>query len=213
MKKLFLAFSALLGLTGAIHSAEPISIQNAGDHDRVYKAACDIIEPYMRLHGKPEKKVTPAAVTEIKRAIGMLDAVTTYAPTNWAAFWIKGKAYQAVDDRKAACAEFKSAFDLQDKNPDVAREYMFECLNLGDGAEGLRAAQHAVSLNPSDAGLHANLALALIIAAKPKEALAAIDESLRIDPKDQISQNVRKVVLKIIDGTKPQPRTLGELGK
>jgi tetratricopeptide (TPR) repeat protein len=212
MKRLFTLFTTLLGLGGAAGPSEPVSIRDADDHNRVYKAACDIIQPYMRLHGKPEKKVTRDSTIELKRAIQMLDAVTTYAPTNWSAFWIKGKAYQAIEDRKAACAAFKSAFDLQDKNPDVAREYMFECLNLGDGVEGLRAAQHALALNPSDAGLHANLALALVIAAKPKEALAAIDEALRIDPQDKISQNVRKVVMKIIDGTKPQPKTLSELG-
>ena len=142
----------------------------------------------------------------------MLDAVTAYAPANWSAHWIKGKAYQAMGDSKAACAAFKNASDLQDKNPDVAREYMFECLQLGDGAEGLRAAQRALALHPADAGLHANLALALIIAAKPQRALIAVDEALGIDPQDRISQNVRKAVLKIIDGSKPQPRTLSELG-
>ena len=211
MKNMLTFVTALLGLGGTNHASEAITIRDADDHNRVYKAACDIIEPYMRLQGKPEKKVTTAAATELKRAIKMLDAVTTYAPKNWSAFWIKGKAYQAIEDRAAACAAFKSAFDLQDKNPDVAREYMFECLNLGHGAEGVRAAQYALALKPSDAGLNANLALALVIAAKPKEALAAIDEALRIDPQDEISQNVRKVVLRIIDGTKPQPKTLSEL--
>jgi len=209
--KVFTLLSALLGFGEVARPSEPTPIRDADDHNRVYKAACDIIQPYMRLHGEPEKKVTKHSATELKQAIQMLDAVTTYAPRNWNAFWIKGKAYQAIEDRQAACAAFKSAFDLQDKNPDVAREYMLECLNLGNGTEGLRAAQHALALDPSDAGLHANLALAFIIAAKPNEALAAIDEALRLDPQDKISQNVRKVVLKIIDGTKPQPRTLGDL--
>jgi tetratricopeptide (TPR) repeat protein len=211
MMQILTIINSLLGLGGSARASEPITIQDTDDHNRVYKAACDTIQPYLRLHGKPEKKVTSSAGAELRHAIEMLDAVTEFAPTNWSAFWIKGKAYQALEDRKAACAAFKSAFDLQDKNPDVAREYMFECLNLGDGAEGLRAAQHALALNPSDAGLHANLALAFIIAARPKDALSAIDDALKIDPNDRISQNVRKVVLKIIDGTKPQPKKLAEL--
>jgi tetratricopeptide (TPR) repeat protein len=213
MKKLLTLFATLFGLGATARSAEPPSVQNADDHNRVYTAACNLIEPYLRLHGKPEKKVSKNAAAQLRQAIAMLDAVTTYAPANWSAFWVKGKAYQALDDRKAACAAFKSAFDVQENNPDVAREYMYECLNLGDGVEGLRAARHALALNPSDAGLHANLALALVIAAQPREALAAVDEALRIDPRDTISQNVRKVVLKILDGTTPQPRTLGELEK
>jgi tetratricopeptide (TPR) repeat protein len=211
MKKFVALLGALLGLGGVARSADPISIHDVNDYSRVYKTACDIIEPYMRLHDRPVKKVTSGVAVQLNEAIQMLDAVTAYNPKNWNAFWIKGKAYQAMEDRHAACAAFKEAFDLQDKNPDVAREYMYECLKLGDGAEGLRAAQRAVDLNPSDAGLHANLALALVIAAKPRDALKAIDEALQMAPGDRISQNVRKVILKIIDGTKPLPRTLSEL--
>ncbi|HYE20003.1 MAG TPA: hypothetical protein VEA69_16255 [Tepidisphaeraceae bacterium] len=212
MPKVFTVLAALLGLGGTARAADPVTIRNADDHNRVYTAACDIIQPYMRLHGVPDKKVTPDSAIELNRAIRTLDAVTAYAPTNWNAFWIKGKAYQAIEDRKAARAAFKSAFDLQDKHPDVAREYMLECLRLGDGVEGVRVARHAVALRPSDAGLRANLGLALIIAAEPKEALTAVDEALRIDPQDKISHNLRNVVLKIIAGTKPQPKTLDELG-
>jgi hypothetical protein len=114
----------LHGFGGVVHPSEPVSIRDSDDHNRVYRAACDIIQPYMRLHGTPEEKVTRNAATELKQAIGMLDAVTTYAPENWSAFWIKGKAYQALANRKDARVAFKSAFDLQDKNPDVAREYV-----------------------------------------------------------------------------------------
>ncbi len=134
--------------------SEPVIIRNVDDWNRVYAAAVEIINPFMRLHDKPEKKVTKDAAQQIKRGIEMLDAVTTYRP-GWSAFWVKGKAHQALDDSKAACAAFKSAFALQDKNPDVAREYMLECLKLGEGAEGVRVARHAVTLDPSDAGLHA----------------------------------------------------------
>ena len=45
----FLAFvSALLGFGGAIYASEPVTIQNADDHNRVYKAAWGLIEPYIR---------------------------------------------------------------------------------------------------------------------------------------------------------------------
>ena len=211
MNRFFNFIIALLGFGRAAWASDSIAIRNVDDQNRIYQAACDIIEPYMRLADKPPKKVTSEAAVELQRAIQMLDAVTTHAPANWSAFWIKGKACQAIGDSKAACAAFKSAFDLQDKNPDVAREYMYECLKLGDGAEGLRAAQQALAVNPSDAGLHANLALALLIAAKPKEAQVAVDEALKMDPQDKISQRLHQMILKVIDGSRAQPTKLSEL--
>ena len=190
----------------------PPAISSDDEHNRVYQEACDIINPYLRLHGKDSKSLGRDGSSKIRRAISMLDAVTAYHQDNWSAYWIKGKAYQALEQSREACTEFKRAFDLQDKNPDVAREYMFECLNLGDGAEGLRAARHAVSLDTQSPGLHANLALAYLVAGQPSAAIKAVDESLRLDPSDSISQNVRRVAQQILDGKRPIPKTLHELG-
>ncbi len=209
--RLLALMSSLLGCSKPVDSAPLPTISNDDEHNRFYQEGCDLINPYLILHGVEQKRIDGAAKTKIARGIALLGVVTTYSPSNWSAHWICGKGYQALGDSPAACDAFKFAFDIQTKNPDVAREYMFECLNLGRGSEGLRAAKVAVDLNPSDAGLHANLALAYLVSGDAPSALNAVDEALRIDPSDSISKNVRKVTQQIIDGKRPLPRKLGEL--
>jgi hypothetical protein len=74
-------------------------IRSTEEHNRLYKQGTDLISPYMRLHGVPEKSSqTPAAQQDIRRGIALLQAVTSYAPSNWNAYWIVGKAYQALGE-------------------------------------------------------------------------------------------------------------------
>lgn len=88
---------------------------------------------------------------------------------------------------------------------------MFECLELGRTAEGIAVAEHAVSLEPKNAGLLANLALAYTIAARISEASTTVEKSLSIDPTDEVTLNLKRAIKEIAEGAKPQPRTLGEL--
>jgi predicted Zn-dependent protease len=88
---------------------------------------------------------------------------------------------------------------------------MFECLELGKTNDAVDAAEHAVELNPSDAGLKANLALAYTIGGRVSEAQSEIEKSLALDPKDEVSVTLRRVIHEISQGKRRQPRTLREL--
>jgi Flp pilus assembly protein TadD len=158
-------------------------------------------------------KVTESVRREVLGGIRDLDAVTTYNPANWAAFWIKGKGYQLLGDHESANREFKASFEIQKENPDVAREYAVSCLELGRGSEAIRATEHAIQLTPADAGLRANLALALLIDGRNEEARTAIDQALKMDPSDKISHALRKVVEEVAAGKRKQPRTMSDLNK
>lgn len=127
------------------------------------------------------------------------------------AYWVMGKAYQALNQSENACDAFGRSFAIQKDNPDVAREYMFECLNLGRTAEAIDAARHGVELSPNDAGLVANLALAYLVGGQIDEAVTAIDKSLKIAPDDKITQDLRTIILEVRDGKRPQPKSLREL--
>jgi tetratricopeptide (TPR) repeat protein len=211
--RLLALMSSMVGCSGAV-DADPLpTISNSDEQNRVYRKGCDLIKPYMRIHGVEAKRIDAAAKAKIARGIALLGVVTKYSPSNWSAHWICGKGYQALGDSPAACDAFKRAFEIQTENPDVAREYMFECLNLGRGIEGLRAATLAVKLNPSDAGLHANLALAYLVSGDPPSALKAVDEALRLNPSDAISKNVGRVTQQIIDGKRSIPKKLSDLNR
>jgi tetratricopeptide (TPR) repeat protein len=199
-------------LTGASAVAEEIIVTNDDHQHAVYERGSGLISPHMHLLERGPK-VTKRVCDQVSKGIRDLDAVTTYNPKNWAAFWIKGKGYQVLGDHASAHSEFKSSFGIQKENPDVSREYVASCLELGFGGEGMQAAKHAIELIPADAGLHANLALALLISGENQEAKEVIEHALELSPDDKISQAVMKVVDDVIAGKNRQPKTMADLGK
>jgi tetratricopeptide (TPR) repeat protein len=204
---------ALVGCSRQQPRSESIPvIRNDEEHNRYCKEASDLVMPYCRLtDGREKPSNTPKVQTDLQRGIALYKAVVTYAPSNWSAYWFMGKAYQALREPTAACEAFGTAYSIQKENVDIAREFMFECLEIGRTSEGVAAAEHAVSLKPRDAGLLANLALAYTIAGRTSEALSKVEESLSIDPTDKITVNLKRVIREIIEGKRPQPKKLSDL--
>jgi len=209
-------FSTLFGCKKESLIEQPpttvVTVSDDDQHNEIYERGSQLISPHMQLLDR-DPRVTKAVREQVTRGIRDLDAVTTYNPGNWAAFWIKGKGYQVLGAHEAANREFKASFDIQKQNPDVAREYAASCLELGHGAEAVRVAQHAIDVTPDDAGLYANLALAFLIDGKNAEAKKAIEQALMMAPQDKISQAVRIVVDDVIAGKRRQPKTMADLNK
>jgi Tfp pilus assembly protein PilF len=189
-----------------------VTVSDDDQHNEIYEPGSQLISPHMQLLNR-DPRVTRSVKEQVTRGIRDLDAVTTFNPENWAAFWIKGKGYQVLGEHEAANSEFKASFDIQKENPDVAREYAASCLELGHGAEAVRVAQHAIDVTPDDAGLYANLALAFLIDGKNSEAKKAVEQALAMAPQDKISQAVRGVVDDVIAGKRGQPKTMADLNK
>lgn len=189
-----------------------VIVSDDDQHNEIYERGSQLISPHMQLLDR-DPRVTKAVREQVTRGIRDLDAVTTFNPGNWAAFWIKGKGYQVLGSHEAANKEFKASFEIQKENPDVAREYAASCLELGLGAEAVRVARHAIDRAPNDAGLHANLALALLIDGKAPEAKKAVEQALTMAPQDKISQAVRGVVDDVIAGKRRQPKTMADLNR
>jgi len=189
-----------------------VIVTNDDQHNEIFERGSQLISPHMQLLDR-DPRVTKAVREQVTRAIRDLDAVTTFNPGNWAAFWIKGKGYQVLGAHEAANKEFKASFDIQKQNPDVAREYASSCLELGHGAEAVRLSQYAIELTPDDAGLYANLALAYLIDGKNTEAKKAVEQALTMAPQDKISQAVQGIVDDIVAGKRKQPKTMADLNK
>jgi tetratricopeptide (TPR) repeat protein len=205
---------AILGLSGCgVESpdAAEVKVNSPEEHDRVYREGAELITPYMQLQGRAPRPVSADARKEILRGIRLLERVTEYNPNNWSAYWVMGKGYQAVADPNSACNAFRKSFGIQRQNPDVAREYMFECLKLGRATDGVNAAEHAVSLRPNDAGLLANQALAYLIGGRVDDALRSVDKSLGVAADDQITKDLKRVILEVKSGARPQPRKMSDL--
>jgi tetratricopeptide (TPR) repeat protein len=199
------------GVVGCSRQEAP-KTYSAADHNRLFKEGGDLIKPYMRLHGQPRNpSITGRARKDVSHGIELLQAVININPTNWAAYWVIGKGYQTLGKSEEACEAFGHSFAIQKQNADVAREYMFECLDLGRAKEGVDAAEHAVALEPNDAGLAANLALAYLIAGRNGESLKKAEEALGRDPADTVTQAVVRVIREVASGKRPQPRRMKDV--
>jgi tetratricopeptide (TPR) repeat protein len=215
LRKLFMLsrmFGFICALVGCSRQEAPKTYSPA-DHNRLFKEGSDLIAPYMRLHGQPRNPIiTGRARKDVTHGIELLQAVVSINSQNWSAYWVIGKGYQSLGESEKACDAFAQSFALQKQNADVAREYMFECLDLGRVQEGVAAAEHAVNLKPKEPGLHANLALAYIVAGKNAEALKKAEEALALDPSDKVTQSVVRVIREVASGKRHQPKTLKDLG-
>jgi cytochrome c-type biogenesis protein CcmH/NrfG len=184
----------------------------AADHDEIFQQGTGLLKPYMRLHDVPPKRSsTRSARNDLNNGIHLLKEVIKINPQNWPAYWTMGKAYQALDEHELACDAFQCAYDLQRDNPDVAREYMNECLDVGKPAEAIEAAKHALTLKPDDPGLQANLALACLFNGQFNEALMNIEVSIAHAPDDEISKRVKQRIIDVREGRRRQPKKLSDL--
>lgn len=177
-----------------------------------HNAYCDsgsaLIMPYIVLADNSPKRVY---APHIKKGIQYLDAVTTMNSENWGAFWLKGKAYQALELDQQSYDNFKSAYDLQKENPDVAREFAFACMDLAKGDEAVAVASQALSVKPEDAGLTGNLALAYLIQGDVAQAEAYIRHALSLDATDEINRNLLVKILEVKRGERDIPQRVSDL--
>jgi tetratricopeptide (TPR) repeat protein len=179
-------------------------------HDEVYKRAIDLIEPHMRLAGR-KPSASRRRDADLREGIGYLDAALQLVPGNWAAWWVRGKAQQALGDHEAAYESLRRAYAINSGHVDVGREFVAECLETGRGAEGAEIAEVLSRREPKNAGLLANLAVAYLIGGRLDDASRAADAALQLDRTDAITASVRRRIEDVRAGRWPQPTRLAEL--
>lgn len=181
------------------------------EHDRLFKEGSALIQPYIKLRGRPGLTRDKKSEDDINRGIKLLGKLTEVNPQNWSALWFIGKAYQVLGNSEKACSAFEKSFLIQKQNPDVAREYSFECLRLGRVQESVNAAEHAYNLDPKNAGLISNLALSYVMAGRNADALNLTEKAIAIAPTDKIAKNLNKLIQEIMSGVRKQPESLKDL--
>jgi tetratricopeptide (TPR) repeat protein len=178
--------------------------------DFLYKTGTELIMPYIEYSDQPfmpykrDKDI-------LKKGIVFLDAVTQINPENDSAFWVKGKAYQAMKMDKEAYEEFNTSFNLNKTNPDIARELCRECLELGLAEEAVSVSKFASSLDPDDAGLMGNVALSYLIKGDLPAAKKIAKKALNLDPEDVINRNLLHYIDDINSGKRKLPKKLSEI--
>jgi Flp pilus assembly protein TadD len=181
-------------------------------HNRLYREAWKIIEGEIHIHDRvAPSKATWSVRRKLKQAISRFEQTLQLNPTNWSSMWALGKIYQRLNDDTTALDWFTKAHQINGANPDVAREAALCAMNLGDSKAALKFTTAAMTLNPNDAGLVANHALALLLDHQPESAKTSAERAVSASPQDSISKHVLRLIDDVIAGRRPYPKTVRDL--
>jgi len=101
--------------------------------------------------------------------------------------------------------DFQRAYALEKVNPNVGRELVGICIALGRGEEAVRVSREVLARNSTDAAMISNYALALLIAGNVSEAQAVVENSLRLDPSDELTRGLAKFIASVRTGQAARP--------
>lgn len=189
--------------------------EQADRHDRVYREGWALIEGQLLLDGagaRAHAKLGWSARRRLRRAATCFHKALELAPTNWSTMWALGKIHQRLGDMQTALAWFARAHATNPNQADVAREAGICATQLGVAADAVLYSRAAIAAAPEDAGLVANLALALLIDGQVGEARHAAGEACSRAPQDSASRRVLELVEEVAAGRRPMPTSGRDLG-
>lgn len=179
-------------------------------HDELYRQAVNMIEGLIRTHGETDAELDSLAMSKLSRASAMLEEVVEMNPSNWSAMWLLGKVAQRLDDHHTSFEWFARAHRVNPDQPDVAREGAIAAMDSGRPEDGIPL-RRAVEVCPEDAGLWANLALALLFTEQVDEAAEIVATALAMSPEDQITQTISQIIESVRTGERPCPHHVRDL--
>lgn len=184
-------------------------IEERGD---LYQRGVDLVQPFIHLQDRPVGRLDATTSAKVEQGIRLLERHVLSCKQNWAAFWMAGKGCQALGREQHAADFFRRSLDLKPDQPDVARECALTLMRLGAFAEAVQVSRQGCAADPSDSGLRANLALALLLAGEVEPALEEARAAVRIDAQDEINRNVLALAEEVHTGRRKAPSSAQELG-
>lgn len=158
--------------------------------------------------GRP---ATGETAESVSKAVAELGHLLSLDPTRWNVLWLHGKGLMALGRLEEAYESLHKAYDSERNVEAVPRELAGICLELGKFEEAVAVAEQATLLSPEDAGSLGNLAIAQLLAGKVLEAKRSSASALEVDPDDKINLQMRRLILEVANGDRPQPQSLREL--
>jgi tetratricopeptide (TPR) repeat protein len=180
-------------------------------HDRLYEEAADLMDGLIVYHDQNDFELDAHGRKKLERAMRLFEHVVQMNPRNWPAFWLMGKIYQRFKDNESALDCFSKSHQNNPTHRDVAREAAIAAMESRKPELAVGFCERAIQAQPSNAGLRANLALALLFSDRPHEAREVVSYSLKLDPNDTITANIRQVIDEVINGSRPCPHHTDDL--
>ena len=188
-----------------------ITQEQADHYNSLFKRAISLVRPHLILdEGREVGEPGWLARRRLRKGITLLEQALAIAPFKWECrFWI-GKALQRLGDRREALTWFGDALRQEPGNATVALEAANEALELGEYEVAVAFLRPATALEPSHAALHHNLAVALLLAGRPRDALQAVDLSAGLKA-DARAAWLRGWIEDVLAGRRPVPHSMAEL--
>ncbi len=185
--------------------------EEADLHNQLTQNAWAIIDQYIHILDRPTKNVGFWGKRKLQKAIKNFKQAIEIAPNQYASKWGLGKIYQVLDLHKESLMWFEEAYKLEQNNPDVCREATLAAVDSEDYEKAIKYSDASLELAPENAGLHCNRALIFMLMSKDKEANECVEKALELNPEDQITKNVQKIMTDIISGKRNRPKNMKEL--
>lgn len=172
------------------------------EYEALWAKASDLLLPYFGPHNRPK---TAEDIAKVARARDALDRITSLGSATWRPWWLLGVARRLLRDREGAYAAFARAYGMAPDEIEVGRNLGMECITLGYAQEAIAVTAAMVRIWPDNAGLIANHALALLIGSDLDGALREIENAAQLDPNDEITLNLRKLIDNVRTGRVKAP--------
>lgn len=185
------------------------------DANDLYRQSCDLVLPYIRLEG-PSDRPAPdlsLATENLRKGIEGFKQVIAENPESWVAYWMLGKAHQALEEDEEAYQAFLAAHKIKVVEENVMRELALECLRTKRFDMAAYYCQGAQEFDPEDYTLWANMAVAKLFQHKLDAAEQWANRCLQKLPNDEPSMQVLRIVKEIRAGTRAMPTDFNELEK
>ena len=122
------AMLSFLGIGGrSVVRAEDLQSepQTLDDQNRIYLLGCNLIKPYMKLHGVEAPLINEKAREEVERGISLLQESAGPPIGRRCGSW--ARVFRRSMNPRMHATPLANRLQSKD-HPDVAREFMFECL-------------------------------------------------------------------------------------
>lgn len=205
-----------IALAGLFLLSAPVAAQTEADLTSTqverYSALTDqataIANRYIIIEGRQRAAPNDA---EIRRAIALYDEALRIYDGRYGVWWMRGKLFQALGQTREAFDSFRRAYALEPNSQPVVNEMTIQAMELGEFDVAYEATQHGLTMFPNDLPLLARLALVQLLRGHPSEAIAAADRALEVAPNDMISRHIKRIAEEVLDGRRPQPRSMRDL--
>lgn len=172
---------------------------------KLYDLACEKQDGLILLGGYRMESLDPADQLKLEESVDYFKQCLALIEDHWPSMVLKAKALQRLGRHEEALSLLEKAFVSNEENHAIPMEAALEAIHLQDLEKALYYSAASMERKPNDFALMGNHAMNLVLAKRDNEALALIEQALVLEPKDEVNENVKNLILGVIAGDRARP--------